>query len=120
MLINLSNHPYEKWSQQQITESQKLFGNVEDVAFPNVPPQWDSPDVLKLAGETVQDITKQYSDFSVLIAGEQSFLVAAVQLFQQQGIDAYCATSERIVSQNHDGSKNIVFEFVRFRKIIVP
>lgn len=38
MLINLSNHPYEKWDETQKQAAIEAFGRVEDYPFPPIDP----------------------------------------------------------------------------------
>ncbi|MEE9374631.1 MAG: hypothetical protein V3V00_16370 [Saprospiraceae bacterium] len=121
MLINLSNHPSTKWSAPQKKAAQDQFGQVIDHAFPHIPPAWTMDEVVTKAKEILNEIkTKYHSDtaYVILIAGEQSFVVAMVDLCRQEEITCYNATSDRIVTENSDGSKNVKFEFIKFRKLI--
>ena len=55
MLLNLSNHPAHDpkrpWSKEHLRAAEKAFGLVEDVEFPNVPPEWGAEEVAARADE---------------------------------------------------------------------
>lgn len=119
MLINLSNHPHDQWSSEQLDTAQKYYGYVEDIRFPMIPPSWNMEKVRMKVDEVLETIRLQYStkDYTILVAGEQSFIVDFMMKCQRNKISCITATSERTVVKNEDGSKNVRFKFVRFRKV---
>ncbi|MEI2422170.1 hypothetical protein V6O07_17960, partial [Arthrospira platensis SPKY2] len=50
MLLNLSNHPSVTWSQKQIEEAKQKYGHIQDMAFPDINPEW-SLDQVQLEAE---------------------------------------------------------------------
>jgi len=119
MLINLSNHPYEKWSSSQRKQALSLFGKIQNVGFPNIDPHWSYEEVKIQAQELFNEISndKEGGQFQILLAGEQSFLIAFYQLCKEKNIPVFTSTSNRIIKELEDGSKNVIFEFKQFRKI---
>lgn len=129
MLINLSNHPIEKWSQVQINAAIALFGELKDYqdadnkTFPNIPPEWNSTQVAIKAQEVFMDIINQNlqiakeDNLSILIAGELSFIIYFNTICQSNSVPLYVATSERNTIENADGTKTVHFIFNQFRRI---
>lgn len=56
MLLNFSNHPYERWSEKQRRMALEMFGSVEDLEFPLVDPEKDEEYIDKLADDYVKII----------------------------------------------------------------
>jgi hypothetical protein len=122
MFINCSNHPSNRWGEQQKNSAQKL-GGVVDIPFPSVNPHASSETIIELANELVQQIAA-LSPVAVFVAGEFSLTFAVVFRLQKMGIDCFAACSERRSSEKvlPDGStkKTIQFNFVQWRKINPP
>jgi hypothetical protein len=120
MLINLSNHPFEKWDEVHKQAAFKQYGIVEDFPFPDVDPNATTGEVAKLAaGFVAECVTKlQTTDGNpdaVHISGEPCFLFQFVTLAKAQGISCACSTTRRLVT-NNGNIKTSVFQFVQFRK----
>ncbi len=122
MLLNISNHPWKKWSDKQKETAIELFGGVEDLIFPDIDPGLSLEDVQVTASDYLSYILKikevnkdDEKGFSVLISGEYTLVYRLLRLLEENEIKSYCATSKRDVSYNADGSKNINFAFVTFR-----
>jgi len=119
MLINLSNHPLETWSEAQRAEAERRFGRIVDIPFPQIPPEWETEQVVDLAREYVQkglqllEHTEESS--AVHVMGEMTFTFAVVALFQRKGIPCVASTTQRKVTILEDGSRRSVFQFVHFR-----
>ena len=117
IFLNHTNHPSDKWSNEQISAA-KMFGEIVDLPFPNIPPQFDSDDIKKIVAENLQEILK-ISPAAVLCQGEFNYTFEMVTELKKNNIPVFAATSERIVSTltDEDGSiKRIsTFRFVRFR-----
>lgn len=123
MLINLSNHPSDKWSEKQKQVATAQFGAIRDMPFPNIPPEIDIKGVAEIALQQIALILQsnktetQPTDISILLNGEQSFLIVFYLLATKNELPCYVATSERNTVMNEDGSKTVQFNFVQFRKI---
>ena len=120
MLINLSNHPTNTWSELQLSAAREQFGDIVDIAFPAIDPWADEADVDELANVFLSKIKLLANDKNttavVHLMGEFSFTYALVNKLKAEGIDVIVSTSERQTEMNADGSKTIRFDFVRFRK----
>ena len=120
MLINLSNHPYEKWDEKQKNAALNQFGAVEDMPFPEIDPVADTEVVALVATEyLLRSKTKlaesKESNNAIHISGEPCFLFLFVTLAKKQNIPCVCSTTQRLVS-NNGNIKTSVFQFVQFRK----
>ncbi len=117
MLINFSNHSSEKWSDEQRKATRK-WGDVEDLAFPNVSPYASEDDIEKLAQMYVDRIIAKKPD-AVMVQGEPTLCYKTVEKLKACGIYTIAATTERVVETkevNGETIKTSVFKFVRFRE----
>ena len=127
MLINLSNHPSDKWDIKQ-TSASLTFKHVEDIPFPNVSPEYDEESIAALADEYLEkclllfqdyhEVTGDDSEDVVHIQGEFTFTYRMVRLLNEHGIRCIASTTNRVVKENKDGSRTYQFEFVRFREYL--
>ena len=119
MLINLSNHPSDKWSQKQLVAAQQ-FGKIVDMPFPPIDPILDVSDVILLVNEFQNKIQQlsisNQEPLTVHIVGEFTFTHALVNRLKIAGICCVASTTRRNVVDNPDGTKITNFEFVRFRE----
>ena len=120
MLINLSNHPIEKWSSAQSEKANKLFGSVVDLPFPSVDPAADLNQVeaiaKQLSDECVDRIKKSKESISAVhVAGEFTLTFQFVREMESRGVPCVVSTTERLVTDNPDGTKTYTFNFVAFR-----
>jgi hypothetical protein len=118
MFLNLSNHPSVEWPAEQLAAA-SAWGEVVDLPFPNIPPEWDTAQVAALARDYFDRIKHLLVDASGLSAvhvmGESVFTLRLVVLLQSVGIRAVASTTSRTVS--YQGSaKTSTFDFVRFRE----
>ena len=117
IFLNHTNHSSDKWSNEQIVAA-KMFGEIVDFPFPNIPPQFDTEEIEKLVTKNLQEILK-ISPTAVLCQGEFNYTFAMVTELKKNNIPVFAATSERIVSTvtEEDGSSKRIstFRFVRFR-----
>ena len=72
IFLNHTNHPSSKWSVEQISAA-KIFGEIVDVPFPNIPPQLDENEVKEIVAENLQEILN-FSPAVVLCQGELTIL----------------------------------------------
>jgi len=116
MLLNLSNHPSEKWGQQQKDAAIIQFGGVLDMPFPLIDPIATLEEVQILAEEMLEMIhAKQLPALSVHVMGEFTFCYSLLKLLEQEGIGAYASTTKREVVVDEAGVKTSVFLFIKFR-----
>jgi len=118
MLINLSNHPSSKWDNTQISAARQQFGDIEDISFPNIPPDWDTAQVEMLACEyfeMLKSIDKKTGEKPVIhIAGESIFCFLLIQKLLRDNFICIVSTTERIVTEENN-VKTTVFMFKKFR-----
>lgn len=121
MLLNISNHPWKKWSDSQKNAATSQFGEVEDLIFPDVDPQLETEDVKLIARDYLNfirkkmEVTEGERNFSVLLAGEYTLVFQLLLLLKDNNIPAYVTTSKRDVTYSTEGVKSVNFEFVKFR-----
>lgn len=125
VLVNHTNHksvneqdPSRGWSEAQMGAALQLADEVIDLPFPVVNPRASSEDVVKQAGQAINDLINELTGKSVafLVQGEMSYVMSVVLLCKTIGVDCYVATSERNSIDLGNGKKTTVFNFVQFRK----
>lgn len=122
MLLNFSNHPSSQWPEKQKEEAKKMFGNVTDIPFPNIPPDATEEDITQLSREYLNKILSfknQYPKIAVHIMGEFTFTYNMIKELEKHGIPCYASTTKRTVeeiAENNVIKKISRFEFVCFRK----
>jgi len=117
MFINLTNHPAGKWDAPQLAAAQE-YGEITDIAFPQIEPMATSAEVTALAQEYAGRIAKMKPK-AVLCQGEYTFVYAAVAELKRRGIVALSACSKRCVSEivvDGAAKKVVDFRFVQFRE----
>ena len=124
MLINLSNHPFEKWPQNQL-DAAKLYGPIVDLSFPTIDPKSETSDINLLADKYEIKVRKLLASQSkemkfIHIMGELTFCFALVVRLQKMGIICLSSTTTRQTTDHPDGSKTTRFGFVRFREYCLP
>lgn len=118
MLINLSNHPSAKWPEAQLKAANSKYGDVIDLPFPNIDPEWDNAQVQALAGDYAGKCSKMLSGGdtnAVHIMGELTFTHHFVLIAKTLGINCIASTTSREVRTNDAGEKVSTFKFVKFR-----
>lgn len=120
MLLNITNHPSNKWSEEQMNGALSLALDVIDIPFPNIDPKLSTEEVYQLADDLVENIKKKYgfNNICCLVQGDFTLTFALVTCLNYHEIPVYAATSERSTVNNDDGSKTSVFNFVQFRNYI--
>jgi hypothetical protein len=114
MLLNISNHPSSRWTDQQKKTAEKQFDTIQDLAFPNIAPEATATEVQQLADEFMEEISQQ-SPTAVHLMGEMTFTFALVTKLKKAGIPCIASTTNRIVEEK-DGKKIVQFQFVQFRE----
>ena len=118
MLINLSNHKYEQWQENQKALAKTKYGTVLDLPFPQIEPDWTTKQVKELANtylSKIVEMTRGERGKAVHIQGEFTFVFNLVSLLKQQEIICIASTSKRNVKQV--GTQKIIdFIFTNFRE----
>lgn len=114
MLLNFTNHPTTQWSNRQLEVAKEVYGNVEDLPFPHVDPNLDEMAVDTLSNEYLNIIQKRKPK-AVHIMGELTFCMSMIKKLQHAGISCIASTTHRSTVDLPDGTKQVKFEFVRFR-----
>jgi hypothetical protein len=119
MLINLSNHPLEKWSEEQIKAAIK-YGSIVDLSFPYVDPMWSSDKIFQKAclyeKKVIKLLASEYNgSHAVHLMGELTLCFAILKRLQSRGILCIASTSDRLVVENGN-SKIVEFSFCQFRE----
>ena len=117
LLINLSNHPSAGWGARQ-REAAEMYGEIEDMDFPAIPPVAGEREITDLAEEYVARIEERAEtrDVTVHIMGEMTFCYAVITRLQPLGIPCIASTTRRQVTETADGVKEVRFDFETFRK----
>lgn len=116
MLVNLSNHPSDKWDKGQLDAASE-YGKIIDIPFPTVDPNGDEQYIRLLSDKMVEKITDlaEKEDVTVHIMGEMTFTFLTVDSLLKAGISCIASTTSRIVRDNGN-YKESEFRFIRFRR----
>ena len=117
LLVNLSNHPYKDWSEDQKKAAEK-YGEVQDMAFPEIDPAMKIDKIKKeIAVAQIDEIKNMCKErrVTVHIMGEMSYTFYVVSQLKAFGICCICSTSERDTEDLGGGEKKVSFHFKRFR-----
>jgi len=120
MLLNLSNHSIENWSETQLNHSNNLFSCVQDFPFPQIDATASKKDVYNLARKYSSICKRMLSESSdknnaVHIMGEHTFVFYLVTLLKKKNIKCIASTTSRNSKQNGK-EKLSVFSFISFRE----
>lgn len=115
MFINLTNHPSENWSQEQIKAACQ-YGDIVDLHFPIIEPFSTKKEIDELADTTVEGIMTLDNNPVVHVMGEMTFTYAVVSRLKSLGVICVASTTERLVKMMSDGKKISDFKFVQFRE----
>ena len=112
MLLNLSNHPSDKWGAKQRQGAHDAYGGVQDMPFPQVDPQGGTDYIARLAREYADAVLQRAGVSAVHIMGEQNFCFALITLLKQKGVKCVASTTGCIITP--EGVP--MFYFERFRE----
>lgn len=117
IFLNLSNHPSDKWDEEQ-TAAAREFGDIADYPFPSIEPTATEGEIERLAEETLQQIAERYagSELTVHVMGEMTFTFALVARLKERGIRCVASCTERMAEEREGGEKLSTFRFVGFRE----
>lgn len=118
MLINLSNHPSDKWSELQTAAAKEQFGGIIDLPFPQIEPDATKADITKIAQDYLTRVQQigQPNDTAIHIMGEMTLTYQLVDLLKDAGYRCYASTTVREVYEQELGKKTVIFQFVKFRE----
>lgn len=121
MLINLTNHRFKEWTNEQKESAKKTFGFVQDFYFPNVPYEYDEEEIKELAKKTVDKVVMRYgNDVDILCQGEMGVTFNMVLEFKQRDMNVYHATTSHEYKYRYDKDgkkvKKAIFSFESFRR----
>ena len=117
MFLNLSNHPSDNWSAEQTKAARRLYGEIVDLAFPDVDPVGDEAYIAALADECCGKVLEcvRIQPVTVHLMGEMTLTFALLQRLQTHGIPCVASTTLRETVEE-DGVKKSLFRFVKFRR----
>ena len=118
MLINLSNHPSDKWSAEQTAAANAQFGEIVNLPFPLIEPNATKEDIARIAQHyliRVQQIGLP-NNTAIHIMGEMTLTYQLVVLLKDAGYRCYASTTMREVYEQEPGKKTVIFQFVKFRE----
>lgn len=115
MLLNLSNHPAQNWGETQLSTAETAYGEITDLPFPAIDPNWTSRQIEQLAEAYCQKVI-DLCPTAVHLMGEMTFTFALIRKLKAAGIRCVASTTRRLVVQEDGHSKSVHFEFVQFRE----
>jgi len=120
MIINLSNHPSDKWNKKQLDAAIKKYGVVVDIPFPKISPTATTACIKKKATQYCNKITRmrlksKNKNFAVHLMGEYTFTFHLVNMLKKKKIKVIASTTRRMVEEKN-GKQIVIFDFVRFRE----
>lgn len=119
MLLNLSNHPYSSWANAQRRAALEQYGEVRNMAFPQIPPEKDTDYVRQIVEAyefNIRKMAEENPGMTVHLMGELTFTHLLVNRLHKADIPCVASTSERILLQEANVKKKSHFNFVRFRR----
>lgn len=114
IFVNFTNHKMSKWSEKQKKEAGR-YGEIVDIPFPNVAPDWTEKEIEQTAEHCYQKIMDCHPK-AVLCQGEFTLAFSVAKKLRRSGVKVLAACSERQVTEGKKGEKISVFNFVRFRE----
>lgn len=122
MLVNLSNHPSDKWPEEQKQKSIELYAAITDIPFPEVDPFGDEQYIERLADEYLVKVLEKLpagqNHNAVHIMGELTFCFALINRLKQHNVKCIASTTARDVVQESNGKITKYFKFVQFREYL--
>ena len=118
--INYTNHPSANRSEAQ-RQAARTYGEIIDMAFPEIEPHWDEEQMSFLACQQAEKIIAQ-KPVAVLVQGEFTFSYMLISLLLQAGIRVVAACSQRctesVINEKQETIRRSIFKFVRFRQYL--
>ena len=117
VLVNVSNHPSDKWPDAQKNAAAQWADQLVDRPFPHVSPLLDAAELVALAEHIADELQERYARIAAVhLMGELTLTYALVGILHKRGFTVLASTTERIVHAEEDGRKTSEFRFVRFRE----
>lgn len=117
MFINISNHSLKMWKGKQLEEA-KRFGELHEIPFPYIEPDWDSEKLSSLAIEYVKKVQVLLpvpdAQSAIHLVGEPVFVFKLTRMLLEDGYFVVASTTHRRVEMTGD-EKIVYFDFIRFR-----
>ncbi len=120
ILINYTNHPSAKWSQDQMAAALEKWGRIIDIPFPQVEPEWDEAEVAACFDAFMTEVTEKLaspglnvSAAEYLIMGEFRYTYYSVRSLLAMGHKVYAHAGKREV-EVVDNKSIYTFRFGRF------
>lgn len=116
LLINLSNHPYAEWQEEQ-REAAKIYGTCIDIPFPQIDPNADDNQLESIVDKYARQVKEYVKTYEVTahIMGEMCFTYRLIKRLSSIGIRCICSTSYRLVHDEDNGKRYVEFHFKKFR-----
>lgn len=111
--VNFTNHPSNQWEPAQRRCAME-YGEIVDLPFPEVEAEADEAVINEMADSYVRKILNLQPG-AVLCQGEFSLAFQVTVMLKAQGITVLAACSRRAVKVCGN-KKEVLFQFVRFRK----
>jgi len=114
-LVNLSNHPSDKWSDLQ----KSGWGAIIDIPFPeiHIDSNFDRiADSMYDKVKNMEAIDLNPGNCTIMVQGQHPATFSMVACFINAGFTVLSAFTERIVTDNTDGSKTSVFRFGGYQR----
>lgn len=107
-LVNISNHPSDKWSEDQKVGFEKII----DIVFPGISLQDNVEIIADDIYTKIHDGLKLMPwDAAIMVQGQHVATFAIVACLLNAGYKVLSAYTKRIVTDNPDGSKTSIFRF---------
>lgn len=121
MLINLTNHPLDTWSDLMLQEAKCQFHSLQEMEFPDIDPHASEEQIQTLAKKYAESIKIRLNNSAnennaILIMGEFSFCYSLINILKENGFKCILATSNRKTIQINNNEKLSKFIFVKFRE----
>lgn len=122
MFVNCSNHPSNRWAEDQISAAKWAGGDIVDIPFPPVNPRATHDEVAATAKDIAGRILSLNPNY-VMVQGEMTLtyeIVRRLREFRPVDLHVVAATSERDIREElmADGTtrRSSVFKFVQWRE----
>ena len=117
MFVNFSNHPSDRWSEEQLAAAREFGCDVYDMPFPSVDPHATCDAIQVMARVYVRRIVSA-APCVVLCQGEYTLAFAVAMGLMRLGITVVAACSKRCVREYYDNgtvNKLVKYRFIQFR-----
>lgn len=119
VLINLSNHPYAAWGEDQ-RKAAEAYGACEDMPFPQIAPELTERELAMIVDSYASAVLERAKTASVTVhvMGEMTFCFALIQRLKVDGISCIASCTSRNVVELDDHTRQTTFTFGGFRRYL--